>query len=163
MTPTTCESRSSRRRTTHWSSGRARTAPAPRISTSKTSARPARRWSGCWLAERGVDLVHGHSPHVSQGVEVNEETPICYDCGDFVDDYAVDSDLRNDRSFLFEVSVAADGEIRELRLSPTGIDDCAVHEAGRRAAEWSRSRMRELPATFGTEFEEEDGELELRL
>jgi poly-gamma-glutamate synthesis protein (capsule biosynthesis protein) len=80
-----------------------------------------------------------------------------------VDDYAVDSDLRNDRSFLFEVSVGADGEIRELRLSPTEIDDCAVHEAGRRAAEWSRSRMRELSAAFGTEFEEEDGESELRL
>ncbi|PSQ46749.1 poly-gamma-glutamate biosynthesis protein [Halobacteriales archaeon SW_6_65_15] len=118
---------------------------------------------GRWLAERGVDLIHGHSAHVFQGVEVHDGTPICYDCGDFVDDYAVDSDLRNDRSFLFEVGVTEEGEVSELRLVPTEIDDCAVHEASRRAAEWSRSRMRELSAEFGTKFEEEDGELVLRL
>jgi poly-gamma-glutamate synthesis protein (capsule biosynthesis protein) len=116
---------------------------------------------GRWLAERGVDLVHGHSAHVFQGVEVHDGTPILYDCGDFVDDYAVDDELRNDRSFLFEVAVASDGEIRELRLVPTEIRNCEVREASRRAAAWSRARMRELSAAFGTEFEDEDGELVL--
>jgi poly-gamma-glutamate synthesis protein (capsule biosynthesis protein) len=117
---------------------------------------------GRWLAERGVDLVHGHSAHVFQGIEVHDGTPILYDCGDFVDDYAVDSNLRNDRSFLFEVAVE-DGGISGLRLVPTEIYDCAVHEASEQTAEWSRSRMRELSAEFGTKFEEEDGELVLRL
>jgi poly-gamma-glutamate synthesis protein (capsule biosynthesis protein) len=113
---------------------------------------------GRWLAERGVDLVHGHSAHVFQGVEIHDGTPILYDCGDFVDDYAVDSDLRNDRSFLFEVAVE-DEEIRSLRLIPVEIEDCAVREAGPEAAAWSRSRMRELSAEFGTRFDERDGEL----
>ncbi|WP_435177330.1 CapA family protein [Halorussus sp. AFM4] len=117
---------------------------------------------GRWLAEHGVDLVHGHSAHVFQGVEVRDGTPILYDCGDFVDDYAVDDDLRNDRSFLFEVTVDG-GEVTELRLLPTEIRDFAVHEAGRDAATWSRSRMRELSTEFGTEFEAEGGELVLRL
>lgn len=117
---------------------------------------------GHWLAERGVDLVHGHSAHVFQGVEVHDGTPILYDCGDFVDDYAVDDELRNDRGFLFEVGVT-EGEIAELRLFPTEIYDYAVHEARSEAAEWSRSRMRDLSAEFGTEFEEVDGELVLRL
>ncbi|MFC7082030.1 CapA family protein [Halorussus caseinilyticus] len=113
---------------------------------------------GRWLADRGVDLIHGHSAHVFQGVEIHDGTPILYDCGDFVDDYAVDPDRRNDRSFLFEVGVE-DGEITELRLLSTEIHDFAVHEASPRAAAWSRSRMRELSAPFGTEFEDDDGEL----
>jgi poly-gamma-glutamate synthesis protein (capsule biosynthesis protein) len=113
---------------------------------------------GRWLAERGVDLVHGHSAHVFQGVEIHDGTPILYDCGDFVDDYAVDADLRNDRGFLFEVGVE-DAEIRSLRLVPTEIEDCAVYRASPETAAWSRSRMGELSAAFGTEFDEEDGAL----
>jgi len=117
---------------------------------------------GRWLAERGVDLVHGHSAHVFQGVEVRDGTPILYDCGDFVDDYAVDPDLHNDRSFLFELTIEA-GEISELRLVPTEIERCAVNGASDEAAAWSRDRMRELSAPFGTEFAVDEGELLLRL
>lgn len=119
---------------------------------------------GRWLVEEGVDVVHGHSAHVFQGIEVHDGCPIIYDAGDFVDDYAVDDELRNDRSFLFALSVAsveaADGETwrpTELRLHPTEIDGCAVHEASPDAAEWSRDRMRALSAPFGTDFDR-DGE-----
>ncbi|APW97569.1 poly-gamma-glutamate biosynthesis protein [Halobiforma lacisalsi AJ5] len=108
---------------------------------------------GRWLVEEGVDLVHGHSAHVFQGIEVHDGRPILYDTGDFVDDYRVDPELRNDRSFLFVLSVSSDGELRELRLEPTEIDDCAAREAGPDAAEWARERIRELSSPFGTEFE----------
>lgn len=110
-----------------------------------------------WLVDSGVDLIHGHSAHVFQAIEVYDGVPICYDMGDFVDDYAVDRELRNDRSFLFEVHVDADGALDQLRLRPTEIYDCAVHAADSKAAEWSRERMRELSAPYGTEFER-DGE-----
>lgn len=105
-----------------------------------------------WLVDRGVDLIHGHSAHVFQGVELYDGAPILYDCGDFIDDYRVDRELRNDRSFLFELEIA-DGTIEELRLVPTEIEDCAVHLASPRTAEWSRERMRERSEPFGTEFE----------
>ena len=105
-----------------------------------------------WLVEAGVDVVHGHSAHVVQGIEVHRGRPILYDTGDFVDDYAVDRRLRNDRSFLFELSVSGAGIPVELVLSPTEIYDCAVHRAGPEAAEWLRDRMRELSAPFGTAF-----------
>ena len=110
-----------------------------------------------WLVDEGVDVVHGHSAHVFQAIEVYRGRPILYDTGDFVDDYAVDRRLRNDRSFLFEVTVSPGGAPSELRLQPTEIDDFAVHAAGPDAAEWSRERMRELSAPFGTSFER-DGE-----
>ena len=108
----------------------------------------ARREFGRWLAGR-VDLVHGHSAHVFQGIEVVDGTPILYDCGDFVDDYAVDDDLRNDRGFLFEATID-EREIEHLWLHPVEISDCAVHEASSGVAEWCRERMRERSAPFGT-------------
>jgi len=112
-----------------------------------------------WLVDRGVDVVHGHSAHVFQGVEVYRGRPVLYDTGDFVDDYAVDDRLRNDRSFLFELSVSPAGDPVELRLLPTEIDDCAVHEASPEAAEWSRDRMRALSDPLGTSFEREGAAL----
>ncbi|HKL30287.1 MAG TPA: CapA family protein, partial [Natrialbaceae archaeon] len=42
-----------------------------------------------------------------------------------------------------------------LHLLPTEIDDYAVHEADGDAAKWSRERMRDLSAPFGTTFERE--------
>lgn len=106
-----------------------------------------------WLVDQGVDIVHGHSAHIFQGVETYEGSLILYDTGDFVDDYAVDDELRNDRSFLFELEVSEHGGLKTLRLFPTEIYDYAVHEADAAAAEWSRGRMRELSAEFGTEFD----------
>ena len=115
-----------------------------------------------WLAGEGVDLLHGHSAHVFQGIETRDGTVICYDCGDFVDDYRVDPDLRNDRSFLFEVEATAGGEIRELRLVPAEIDDCAVHRAAEDAAARSRDRMRSLSEPFGTDFDRDGRDLGVR-
>ncbi len=115
---------------------------------------------GRWLVDRGVDVVHGHSAHVFQGVEVYDGAPIIYDAGDFVDDYAVDDDLRNDRSFAFEVRIDPEsGETVELRLHPTEIDDCEVNWAGDEAAEWSRNRMRALSEPFRTTFDRSDDAL----
>ncbi|WP_408957000.1 CapA family protein [Natrinema sp. 74] len=112
---------------------------------------------GRWLAEEGVDIVHGHSAHVFQGIEVHDGTPIIYDAGDFVDDYAVDDERRNDRSFLFVLAVGPDGRPTDLRLHPTEIDGCAVHVASPDAAAWARDRMRDLSEPFGTAFDR-DGE-----
>lgn len=112
---------------------------------------------GRWLAGR-VDLIHGHSAHVFQGIELVDGTPVLYDCGDFVDD------LRNDRGFLFEATVEDSG-IDRLWLRPVEIRDCAVHETPPGVAEWCRERMRERSAPFGTseEFDREEESLVLPL
>ncbi|WP_254543974.1 CapA family protein [Halomarina pelagica] len=114
-----------------------------------------------WLVDRGVDLIHGHSAHVFHGIEVYDGAPILYDAGDFVDDYAVDPDLRNDRSFLFEVR--ADAAIEEVRLHPTEIRDYRVHEARGDAARWCRERVRDRSKRFDTEFEREGEALVLEV
>ena len=118
---------------------------------------------GRWLVDHGVDVIHGHSAHVFHGIEVYDGRPVLYDAGDFVDDYAVDESLRNDRSFLFELSVTDAGELSELRLTPTEIYDYSVHRARDDVAEWSRNRMRELSKPFGTQFERDGDQLVLPL
>jgi poly-gamma-glutamate synthesis protein (capsule biosynthesis protein) len=102
-----------------------------------------------WLIDRGVDVVHGHSAHVIQGVEVYRGRPIVYDAGDFVDDYVIKPDLHNDRSFCFELQIA-DGRLEALDLRPVEIDDERVERAGDEAAAWLRDRMRSLSEPFGT-------------
>jgi poly-gamma-glutamate synthesis protein (capsule biosynthesis protein) len=104
-----------------------------------------------WLVDNGVDVVHGHSAHVVQGVEVYRGRPIVYDAGDFVDDYLVKPDLHNDRSFLFEL-VVADGTLAALELAPVEIVDSQVTRAGADAAAWLRERMRQLSSPFGSSF-----------
>ncbi|AFK19369.1 poly-gamma-glutamate biosynthesis/capsule biosynthesis protein [Haloferax mediterranei ATCC 33500] len=116
-----------------------------------------------WLVDQGVDILHGHSAHVFQGVEVYDGSAILYDTGDFVDDYVVDGDLRNDRSFLFVFDVASDGRLLELRLLPTEIDDFAVHRAPPAVASWARETMRTRSESFDTEFETEGDGLRVSL
>ena len=115
----------------------------------------ARRAFGRWLVSEGVDLVHGHSAHTFHGVEIHTDGLILYDAGDFVDDYAVDRDLRNDRSFLFVVEVSGDGAVERLRLEPTEIYDYAVHSVDASDADWWHRTMRERTDRFdlGTEYE----------
>lgn len=109
------------------------------------------------LADWGVDLVAGHSAHCFRGVEIldhgDSPTVVCYDMGEFVDDYAVDPTHRNDRGFLFELVVASDGTPLELELTPTEIDSRAVYRASRRGATWCRSAMQERSAPFETTFD----------
>ena len=56
-------------------------------------------------ARPGVDLVAGHSVHVPHGTADG----VCYDLGDFVDDYKVHPQLRNDLGLLFLITLDGGG------------------------------------------------------
>ena len=114
-----------------------------------TEPTPRYRDLAHWLVDAGADVVHGHSAHVLQGVEVYRDGLVIHDAGDFVDDYALVGDLHNDRSVLVEVAVA-DGRPTELRLRPVVIDDGAVHLADGEPAAWLRRVVRERSADLGT-------------
>ncbi|MGA8164527.1 MAG: CapA family protein [Waddliaceae bacterium] len=101
------------------------------------------------LIEEGVDIFHGHSAHIFQGVEVYGDGVIFYDTGDFVDDYWVDPVLANDRSFLFLVEAAKEG-IVGIRLIPTVIDNCQVSFAKGREKKVAMNRMIQLSKEMNT-------------
>ncbi len=111
---------------------------------------------GRWLIDRGVDVIHGHSAHVFQAIEVHEHRPICYDMGDFIDDYTVDDTLRNDRSFLYELIVTDSGRPTELKLHPIEIRDYAVHHASVDTVEWCHDRVHDRTDGFETTYHRDD-------
>ena len=105
-----------------------------------------------WLIDRGVDVVHGHSAHVLQGVETYHGRPILYDCGDFVDDYVRKEGFHNKHSALFEVNVT-DGRPAGVQVVPIRIENESATLAGGGAAAWVRETIRERSERFGTTVE----------
>jgi len=118
----------------------------------ETSPDPTQVAFARWLVDRGVDVVHGHSAHVLQGVEVYRGRPIIYDAGDFVDDYVHKEGFHNKRSALFELVVSG-GRLDALRAVPIEIEAAAASLADGDAAAWVRTTMRERSTPFGTTVE----------
>lgn len=115
-----------------------------------------------WLIEHGVDVVHGHSAHVLQGIEVHQGRPIIYDAGDFVDDYIDKEGLHNKRSAFFEL-VVREGSLEELRPVPVEIVDETAMIADETAAEWVHETIQERSNPFGTPVERTDRGLSVPL
>lgn len=115
------------------------------------------------LVDRGADVVHGHSAHLVQGVEVFRSRPILYDTGDALDDYAVDPVLRNDHGMLFHLAADADGPIA-LTMRPLRLSFAQVDLAEGETAAAINDRFRRLSAALGTTLgAQPDGALSLQL
>ncbi|MCW5982976.1 MAG: CapA family protein [Bryobacteraceae bacterium] len=119
-------------------------------------------WLARALIDAGADIVFGHSPHVFRGIEIYKGKPILYSAGDFIDDYAVDPNARNDQSFLFHVDLVR-GRIHSLRLYPTVIDSFQARLARGEAAEQIAARMQALCAAFKTTADWDPAESCLRI
>jgi poly-gamma-glutamate synthesis protein (capsule biosynthesis protein) len=83
-----------------------------------------------------------------QGLERLERAIILHDTGDFIDDYAVDSALRNDLSFLFLVD-ADEAGLRCVQLIPVRLYMAQVRLAQGADADWICARMQTLSDQFG--------------
>lgn len=101
------------------------------------------------VVDAGADVFWGHSAHVVQGVELRGGRVILYDAGDLLDDYAVDADLRNDRSALFLVRLRG-RVIERVEIVPVRIHEEQVNLAVGEDREWFASRFRELCRELGT-------------
>jgi poly-gamma-glutamate capsule biosynthesis protein CapA/YwtB (metallophosphatase superfamily) len=109
------------------------------------------------LLAAGATLVAGHSAHVFQGVAPR----VLFDLGDFLDDYAVDRELRNDLGLLWLVELERHGP-RRITAVPLALDYCFTRVATPQEADWITQRLRHLCAPFGTDVQTRDGLLELR-
>jgi poly-gamma-glutamate capsule biosynthesis protein CapA/YwtB (metallophosphatase superfamily) len=84
---------------------------------------PHVRRAAAALEDAGATAIAGHSAHVPQGVRGRT----LFDLGDFVDDYAVDRELRNDLGLLWLLTLGPDGPERiegvplRLRLGHTEL------------------------------------------
>ena len=97
----------------------------------------------------GASLVAGHSAHLFHGAV----GPLLYDLGDFLDDYAVDSRLRNDLGVLWLVTfegrrlAAVEAVPLRLTFAHTGL-------AHGEDEQWIRHRLRKACAALGSEVRE---------
>jgi poly-gamma-glutamate synthesis protein (capsule biosynthesis protein) len=105
------------------------------------------------LAHAAIDIgwkiVYGHSAHIFHGIELYRGWPILYAAGDLVDDYAIDTDLRNDHQLLFEVHLGEDA-LRRIVLHPVFIRHGRVLPADHTQRAWIDTRMQALCRDLGT-------------
>jgi poly-gamma-glutamate synthesis protein (capsule biosynthesis protein) len=97
------------------------------------------------LVAAGATLVAGHSAHVFHGVS----GPVLFDLGDFIDDYAVDPDLRNDLGLLWFATLKA-GRCRRVEALPLRLWHCSTEVADERDAAWVRARFEAACRRLGT-------------
>ena len=106
-----------------------------------------------WMIHQGVDLIHGHSSHHVQGLEIVQRKDgthglILYGCGDFLDDYATDEQYRNDLGALFQLHVSVspllsqDRKSKSIRLQslsvfPTRCSNFQVNQLNRDDIDWA--------------------------
>ena len=113
--------------------------------------------------DMGADLYWGHSNHTPQGIELYKEKAILYSTGDFIDDYWIDQDERNDLSFLFMLEVEQ-GRLARIRLHPTCIEDLGVRRAHEQEWEFLARTMQTKCEPFGTvvSVEEQIGTINMK-
>ncbi|KAJ5746182.1 hypothetical protein N7520_011364 [Penicillium odoratum] len=115
------------------------------------------------IDECGVDIVHGHSSHHVQGVEIYNGKIIIYGCGDFVDDYMVREDYRNDLGAVWRVNVSENNQglvLDRLEIFPTRIDRFQANllNPSDQDHNWTRDKIAELSGDLGTMVHSELGE-----
>ena len=107
-----------------------------------------------------IDIIHGHSSHHVQGVEVYKGKLIIYGCGDFVDDYALTPGYRNDLSAIWQVMVEESldhtGEkslrLKQLKILPTRIErfQAQALNSGDEDFRWVNDKIAKLSHDLGT-------------
>jgi len=136
-------------------------------------------WGGnyCWIPSKekqefahqlvddcGVDIIHGHSSHHIQGIEIYKGKPILYGCGDFIDDYAVTEEYRNDLGFAYFVDWNFESKsVQKIELIPTKVELCAVSKnVNVSDREWLIQHMTKLCKYFETSTKFTEGKLLLQ-
>ncbi|CAF1498240.1 unnamed protein product [Rotaria sp. Silwood1] len=106
------------------------------------------------MINEGVHIIHGHSSHHIRGVEIVQRqngtrSLITYGCGDFLADYVIDEDYRNNLGALFQVhltispsSSPQDGKLESIRLQslrsyPTPCLNFQVNRLSLQDVDWS--------------------------
>lgn len=106
------------------------------------------------IDEALVDVIHGHSSHHAKGIEVYNDRPIIYGCGDFVNDYEGISGYeayRDDLVLMYFVTLnAATGELERLEMTPLQIRRFRLHRASEADTLWLRDVLTREGKTLGT-------------
>ena len=116
-----------------------------------------RNFSHQLIDEAGVDVVHGHSSHHPKGIEVYQDRPIMYGCGDFLNDYEGISgyeEYRDDLVLMYLVTMQPEsGKLVRFEMVPFQIKRFRLNYVSRGDAQWLRDTMNRECARFGGHVE----------
>ncbi len=105
----------------------------------------------------GVDLIHGHSVHHVQGLEIYHEKLIIYGCGDLIDDYEGIKGyepFRDDLGLMYFASLdSSTGKLVHIHMIPTQIKRLRVQRASREDVLWLRKILNREGSRFGTQVQ----------
>ena len=119
---------------------------------------PTQKKLGRLAIDCGAKLVHGHHPHVLQGVEFYHGGLIAYSLGNFIFDQK--NQLCRESVLLF-AEISGDS-IASVSMVPLEIVNNRPVPAGRKKARGIQTRLRQLCRKLGTGVEENEGLLLLK-
>jgi poly-gamma-glutamate synthesis protein (capsule biosynthesis protein) len=116
--------------------------------------------------QAGVDVVHGHSSHHVKGIEIHNDRPIFYGCGDLITDYEGirgHEAFRGDLSLMYFLDIdLASGRTLGLHMFPTQIRRFRLQHAETEGREWLAGTLNREGQRLGTGVvERPDGSLKL--
>jgi poly-gamma-glutamate synthesis protein (capsule biosynthesis protein) len=114
------------------------------------------------VIDSGFKILFGHSAHVFHGVEIYKNCPIFYSTGDFVDDYYVDPDFKNDHQLFFELEVKG-SDLDRITLHPIFIQKCQTVPAKEEQFEYIVKKMTGLCKEMGTKVEQKGNKVWIRV
>lgn len=113
-----------------------------------------RTFAHALIEEAGAYIVFGHSSHHPKAIEVYNDCPIFYGCGDFINDY---EGIRGHEAFRPDLVLGylADIETRRKQLTrlemiPFRIRNFRLNRASQADATWLCDRLGEQCGSFGT-------------
>lgn len=102
----------------------------------------------------GVAVIHGHSSHHPQGLEVYRNRLILYGCGDLINDYegiGGHEMYRPELSLMYLITLdAGSGELRQLALVPMRMARFRLNRATAEEARWLAERLNGVCREYGT-------------
>jgi poly-gamma-glutamate synthesis protein (capsule biosynthesis protein) len=113
-----------------------------------------RRFAHDLIDAAGADVVHGHSSHHVKGIEVYNDQPIFYGCGDFLNDYeGIEGDRNAYRAdlpcmYLPELR-REDGRLALCRVIPLEIRHLRLSRPMERDVKWLHATLTRECANFG--------------
>jgi poly-gamma-glutamate capsule biosynthesis protein CapA/YwtB (metallophosphatase superfamily) len=106
------------------------------------------------LIDGGFDMVHGHSSHHAQGIEVYRRKLVLYGCGDLINDYEGISgyeDFRGDLALLYLPRLdSATGCLLSLLMVPMQIRRFRLNRPSAQDARWLHKVIARESGKLGT-------------
>lgn len=109
------------------------------------------------IDEAGVDIVHGHSSHHPQGIELYRDRLILYGAGDFLNDYegiGGHREFRGELSLMYFADVdLQSGRTLAMHMIPMRIRRFRLERASLEEARWLQEMLTRESAQFGVGVE----------